>query len=157
MRLVIVTLLSLLSFAPSAAAQNPDYSGRWVAISPGFEGREVRITKTRTTLKVIDTLNGRAETVVYNLDGTPRREQIAPGEEHWSVAAWNDGTLTLTSTRLSRSIEQRTDQTLSFDTARRLILSVNRARLDTNRDSSAALPVPSKTVIVLKKRTAGSS
>ena len=152
MRLVTAILLSLSSsFSP--AAENPDFSGRWLAISPGYAGREMRITTTRTTLNVTHTLNRVRETVIYNLDGSPRRERLGPDEERWSNAAWKNGTLVLTETRLTLTQEARTEQALSYDLTRRLIVGISRSQLDRNRDPAAPLPAPrSKTVIVLKKR-----
>ena len=146
--------MSLVVLAPAVGAQKrPDFSGRWVAISPGYTGREVRIQQARGTLKVTNTLDQRREIVTYNLDGTPRREPSSAAEERWSAAAWKNGTLVLTETRLTRTTERRTEQTLSFDTSRRLILGVTRTQMDVNRDPSAPPPVPErKTVIVLRKR-----
>ena len=153
MRAAVVSLLLLMSFAPAAVAQTPDFSGRWGAISPGYEGRELRLTRSRATLTVTHNLNRRNETVVYNLDGTPRRTRLSPDEEQWTTAAWNNGTLTLAETRLTRTTEQRTEQTLSFDTSRRLIVGINRSRRNTSADPATPSPPPqSKTVIVLKKR-----
>ena len=40
-----------LAFTAAPTAQNPNFAGRWVAISPGYTGREVRITEARGTLK----------------------------------------------------------------------------------------------------------
>jgi hypothetical protein len=148
------TLLAVILFAGGASAQRtPDFSGRWIAISPGYSGREIRITRARGTLKVTNALDRGTESVTYNLDGTPRREPSGPAEERWSTAAWKGGTLLLTNTRLTRTSETRTEQTLSFDSTGRLILGTTKIQLDANRDSSAPPPVPQrKTVIVLKKR-----
>ena len=150
----IGTLVAALAFAAGAAAQpTPDFSGRWLALSPGYTGREVRITQARGTLKVTSALDGAAETVTYNLDGTPRREPSAPTEERWSTAAWKNDMLLLTHTRLTRTSESRTEHTLSFDSSRRLILGIGKIELDANRDPAAPAPPPQrKTVIVLKKR-----
>lgn len=154
MRSVIAaTLMSLAFLSSGLAAQKPDFSGRWIAISPGYMGKEVRITRTRTTLKVTQTLNRRSESTTYNLDGSPRREPADPAEERWSTASWKNGMLVLTDTRLTRTSEVRIAQTLSFDSTGRLILGVTRTQLGVDRDPSALPPAPqSKTVIVLKKR-----
>lgn len=155
MRSVITaTLMSLALLSSGLAAQKADFSGRWISISPGYTGQEVRITRTRTTLKVTQTLNRRTESVTYNLDGTPRREPAAaPAEEHWSVAAWLNAALVLTDTRLTETTELRTTQTLSLDSAGRLILGITRTRRDLRRQpSTPSEPPQSKTVIVLKKR-----
>jgi hypothetical protein len=154
MRSIVAATLITLAVLPAAlTAQNPNFSGRWVAISPGYAGREMRITQARGTLKVTHTLERGTETVTYNLDGTPRREPSDPTEERWSTAAWKNGTLLLTQTRLTRTTEARTEHTLSFDTTRRLILGIAKMQLDSIRDPAAPPPVPQrKTVIVLKKR-----
>lgn len=149
------TLICLLLFTAGAAGQTmPDFSGRWVVISPGYTRQEVRITRTRTSLKVTQTLDRRTETVTYNLDGTPRREPSAgPAEERWSSAAWQNGSLVLTHTRLSETSEVRTTRALSFDSTGRLILGITRTRRDLRRPPSTPSESPqSKTVIVLKKR-----
>jgi hypothetical protein len=155
MTVAVIALLSLFTVPQTIRAPAPDFTGRWIAISPGYEGREVRIARTRTTLTVTQTFNRRSETAVYNLVGTPRRESRGPDEERWLTAAWNGAALRLTDTLLTRTAEERVEQTLSLDTARRLIIGINRSRLNANRDPSAPLPPPqSKTVIVLKKRPA---
>ena len=142
-----------LAFTAAPTAQNPNFAGRWVAISPGYTGREVRITEARGTLKVTHTLDRGTETITYNLDGTPRRDSSDPTEERWSSAAWRNGTLLLTRTRLTRASETRTEFSLSFDSAHRLILGISNMQLDANRDPAAPPPPPQrKTVIVLKKR-----
>lgn len=146
--------MSLLVLAPAAGAQKrPDFTGRWVAISPGYTGQELRIQQARGTLKVTHAFHQRGESVTYNLDGTPRREPSGPAEERWSTAAWKNGTLVLTETRLTRTTEQRTEQTLSFDSSRRLIFGVTRTQRAVNPDPAAPAPVPErKTVIVLRRR-----
>ena len=142
-----------LALTAAPTAQNPNFAGRWVAISPGYTGREVRITEARGTLKVTHTLDRGTETVTYNLDGTPRRDSSDPTEERWSTAAWRNGTLLLTRTRLTRASETRTEFSLSFDSAHRLILGISNMQLDADRDPAAPPPPPQrKTVIVLKKR-----
>ena len=148
----VVTLVTLVLFWGGAAAQRmPDFSGRWIAVSPGYTGHEIRIAQTRSTLKVTSVRDKR--TVTYNLDGTPRREPADPAEERWTTASWKNGTLVLTDTRLTRISEIRMVEALSFDSTGRLILGVTRTQLDANRDPSVPLPAPqSKTVLVLKKR-----
>jgi len=153
MRLLAAITLVGMTLPAAVAAQNPNFAGRWVAISPGYVGREVRITQARGTLTVAHTLERGTETVTYNLDGTPRREPSGPSEERWSTAAWKNGTLLLTHTRLTRTSESRTEHSLSFDSSRRLILGIAKMHLDASRDPGAPPPPPQrKTVIVLKKR-----
>lgn len=149
-----VALICLLLTAGAAGQKMPDFSGRWVAISPGYTGQEVRITRTGTTLRVTQTLNRRPESSMYNLDGTPRREPAGgPAEEHWSTAAWQNGSLVLTDTLLTETSEVRTTQSLSLDSTGRLILGTTRMRRDLRRPPSApSEPPQSKTVIVLTKR-----
>jgi len=153
MRSIVAAALISLAVFSGGAAQNPSFAGRWVAISPGYSGREMRITQVRGTLTVAHTLERGTETVTYNLDGTPRREPSGPSEERWSTAAWKNGTLLLTHTRLTRTSESRTEHSLSFDSSRRLILGIAKMYLDASRDPGAPPPPPQrKTVIVLKKR-----
>jgi hypothetical protein len=148
---VIVLVFSL---AAAASAQRiPDFSGRWIAVGPGFEGFALQITQTRDTLKLTKASGPNKGSVTYNLNGTARREPARPSEEHWSSAAWRNGTLMLTETRLTRTSEIRVEHTLSFDSTGRLILGLTSMQLDAGRDPSAPLPAPrSKTVIVFKKR-----
>ena len=149
---LIVALIAAAFCATTWAQKPPDYSGRWVAISPGYAGQEIRITQAKGTLKVISSLDRVTETVNYNLDGTPRREPSSPAEERWSTAAWKGATLVLTDTRLTRTSETRTEHTLSFDSTRRLIVGITKTQLDANRDPSAQPAPQRKTVIVLTKK-----
>ena len=152
-RYSIVLALWVLLGLGGSAQRMPDFSGRWVAVSPGYTGREIRITQARGTLTLTNALERPSESTTYNLDGTPRRQPSRPAEEHWSAAEWKKGTLLLTDTRLTRTSELRTERTLSFDTSQRLILGMTRTQFDRNRDPSAPQPVPErKTVIVFKKR-----
>lgn len=148
----VLTLATLVLLGSGTAGQRmPDFSGRWIAVSSGYAGQDTRIVQTRTTLKFT---SGRDKhSVTYNLDGTPRREPAAAGEERWTSASWKNGTLSLTDTRLTSTSEVRTVQTLSLDSTGRLVLGITRTQLDANRDSAIPLPAPqSKTVLVLKKR-----
>ena len=91
----VVAFVTLGLFSAGVAAQRmPDFSGRWIAVSPGYTGHEIRIAQTRATLKVTAVRDKR--TVTYNLDGTPRREPADPAEERWTTASWKNGTLALT-------------------------------------------------------------
>lgn len=152
MTLLIVVLLSLV-IPNQATTRKPDFTGRWTALSPGYEGREVRITQAKGTLRVTNALERNPESVTYNLDGSPRREPGGPGEERWATLAWKNDTLVLLDTRMTRTSELRTEHTLSFDTSRRLILGIARTELSGGRDASATASSPQrKTVIVLRKR-----
>jgi hypothetical protein len=130
----------------------PDFTGRWSAVSPGYEGREVRIAQAKGTLRITNGLERTPESVTYNLDGSPRREPGRPGEERWATLAWKQDTLVLLDTRMTRTSEVRTEHTLSFDTSRRLILGITRTELAAAGDGTVAAPSPQrKTVIVLQK------
>jgi hypothetical protein len=152
MRAVVAALMSQLVLSTGVAAQLPDFSGRWVAISPGYAGQEIRITQAKGVLKVTSGLDRATETVTYNLDGTPRREPAGPAEERWSTAAWKNAILLLTDTRLTRTSETRIEHTLSFDSSRRLILGITKITLDAKRDPSSPPSPQRKTVIVLNKK-----
>jgi hypothetical protein len=145
-------LMSLAIVATDVAAQRPDFSGRWVPAGPTQKGQQLRIVQNKGTLRVTSELDGTAETVTYNLDGTPRREPSVPSEERWSTAAWRNGTLVLTDTRMTRTSERRTEYTLSFDSAQRLILGRTTMQVNADRDPAAPLAPQRKTVIVLNKR-----
>ena len=158
MGLLIVVLLSL-AIPSQPATRKPDFTGRWTAVSPGYEGREMRITEAKGTLRVTSGLDRTQESVTYNLDGSPRREPGRPGEERWATAAWKNDTLVLLDTRMTRTSEMRTEHTLSFDSSRRLILGITRTELTGGRgDAPAATATPQrKTVIVLTKSSAARS
>ena len=158
MSLLVVLLLSL-AVPGQATTRKPDFTGRWTALSPGYEGREIRIAEVKGTLRVTNALERTPQSVTYNLDGSPRREAAGPGEERWATLSWkNSNTLVLLDTRMTRTAEVRTEHTLSFDTSRRLILGIARTELAGGRDASAAAPSPQrKTVIVLRKNPARGS
>ncbi len=72
-------LLTALLFATpisNQAQKRPDFSGTWVAISPGDEGFEQTVKQTAKTLEVRSGSEGReGHRVVYNLDGSESRNQ----------------------------------------------------------------------------------
>src|SRR5688572_4547821 len=99
-------LLMVLLFATpfsNQAQKRPDFSGTWVAISPGDEGLEQTLTQTTKTLEVRrGSLGGqKGRRVVYNLDGSESRNQHDL-QGHLIVtvsrANWKGEQLSLTST-----------------------------------------------------------
>jgi len=72
-------LLTALLFATPfshQAQKTPDFSGTWVAISPGDGGFEATVIQTAKTLEVRDgSEGGQTRRVVYNLDGSESRNQ----------------------------------------------------------------------------------
>ena len=72
----LVTVLLLATPFSNQAQKRPDFSGTWVAISPGDEGFEQTVIQTAKTLEV----SGKSESrqgprLVYNLDGSESRNQ----------------------------------------------------------------------------------
>ena len=72
----LTTVLFATPFS-NQAQKRPDFSGTWVAISPGDEGLEQTIIiQTAKTLEVRDgSEGGQGRRVVYSLDGSESRNQ----------------------------------------------------------------------------------
>lgn len=98
-------LLTVLLFATPFSIQaqkRPDFSGTWVAISPGDEGFEQTVNQTTKTLEVRSGSQGgqKGRRVVYNVDGSESRNQHdLQGELIVTVsrASWKGEQFTITS------------------------------------------------------------
>ena len=98
-------LLTALLFATpfsNQAQKRPDFSGTWVAISPGDEGVEQTVSQTTKTLEVRPGSQGeqKGRRVVYNLDGSEsRNQQDLQGHliVTFSRASWKGEQLSITS------------------------------------------------------------
>jgi hypothetical protein len=95
-------LLTVLLFATPFSIQaqkRPDFSGTWVAISPGDDGFEQTVNQTTKTLEVRGGPQG-GQKVVFNLDGSESRNQHDL-QGHVIVrvsrASWKGEQLTITS------------------------------------------------------------
>ncbi len=72
---LVATLLFATPFA-NQGQKRPDFSGTWVAISPGDEGvGETIIIQTAKTLEIRGSEGGQERRIVYSLDGSESRKQ----------------------------------------------------------------------------------
>ena len=95
-------LLTTLLVAPSfshQAPKRPDFTGTWVAISPGDVGFETTLKQTEKILEVSGLELGQRRQVIYNLDGSEsRHKRDLQGVTIVTVsrATWNGDQLTIT-------------------------------------------------------------
>ena len=91
----------VLWVAAASAQQRPNFSGRWVAVSPAeAAGQEQVIEHDATSLAVSHASTGAGHRAVYKLDGTESRNVLTThGEDIVTMAraAWKDNQLTITS------------------------------------------------------------
>jgi hypothetical protein len=92
----------VLAFVIQAAApqQKPDFSGRWVGVSPAENaGNEQVITQDASTLRTGHPSEGGSHSSTYNLDGTESKNIIVSHGEDivtLSRAVWNGNQLVVT-------------------------------------------------------------
>lgn len=95
----IVGVLALV--AAAAAQQRPDFSGRWVVVSPAEgAGQEQRVEQTETTLTLSHGAEGDDHRMAYRLDGSESRNVITShGSDLVTLSrcTWKGGALTIQS------------------------------------------------------------
>ena len=128
LRSCVLLLAALLVATPlsSQTQKRPDFSGTWVAISPGDEG-QATIKQSATMLEISLHLGGGPERrLVYYLDGSESRNQHeVDGRTIVTVsrASWKGEQLSLTSsTTLPDGGKTDTVDTWSFDGKGNLVI-----------------------------------
>jgi hypothetical protein len=142
------TTVGLLCIVATASGQSkPDFSGRWVVVSPpDVAGQERDVRHDATTLSTSHPSEGGGHGAVYKLDGSESRNALAShGNEIVSIstASWTRDRLTVRTTT-TQPDGRRSDQTQvwSLDAEGRLVIEVT----ETWRNSSM------KTKLVHSKR-----
>jgi hypothetical protein len=109
------------------AQQRPDFSGRWVGVSPAeAKGEEQTVKHDATSLTVSHPSEGGAHSFTYKLDGTESRQVLKHGTEDivtLAHAAWSGAQLTITSATTyadGRKLNQR--QIWSLDSTGQLVI-----------------------------------
>ncbi len=129
-RLLLTLIAVVLGAAVPAAQQKPNFSGRWVIVSPESEAGQVHVVKHEgTTLTESHEAEGPDHIAVYNLDGKESRNVMASHGADivtLSQATWNDAKLTLTSaTTYPDGRKMRSIQVWSLDAEGRLVIEFN--------------------------------
>ncbi len=95
----LAALLTGLPLLPVLAAQKPDFSGTWVAVSPQeAAGSEETITQNATTLTREHASSGAGHSSRFTLDGSPTRRSVrSHGQEIVTIsrASWDDTRLVI--------------------------------------------------------------
>jgi hypothetical protein len=112
-----------------AQQEKPNFSGRWVLVSPaGSAGQEQVVTQDATTLTTAHASSGHGHRSVYKLDGTESRNGIVShGSEisTLSKASWNASQLTIESDTVYPDGRKRRATTVwSLDGDGRLVLEL---------------------------------
>ena len=138
--LVALGVLMVLGFTITASGQTekPDFSGRWVMVTPAEgAGLEQVVKQDATTLTIGPTPEG--QLVVYKLDGSENRIVMASGVMT-SKASWTGKQLTITSTTPS-GLDQK--QVWSIDGDGKLVIEVQ---------NTLATQAPIKMTMTYKRR-----
>jgi hypothetical protein len=124
----LVFCLSLAA-ASSLAQQKPDFSGRWVLVSPKQGAGHTQVVKqTASTLSVGHEMRDAAHTAEYKLDGSESRNVLTShGSDIVTIskAVWEGERLVVTSTTTyptGRRLDQK--QLWSMDADNRLVIEV---------------------------------
>jgi hypothetical protein len=139
--LVALSVLMVLGFTITASGQTekPDFSGRWVMVTPAEgAGQEQVVKQDATTLTIGPTPEG--QLVVYKLDGSENRIGLASGVVMTSKASWTGNQLTITSTTPS-GLDQK--QVWSIDGEGKLVIDVQ---------NTLAAQAPIKMTMTYKRR-----
>lgn len=119
---LLIGVLMVVGFTITVRGQTekPDFSGRWVMVSPAEgAGLEQVVKQDATTLTIGPTPEG--QLVVYKLDGSENRIVMTSGVVMTSKASWTGNQLTITSTTPS-GLDQK--QVWSIDGDGKLVIDV---------------------------------
>ena len=119
----------VLSVAMASTQQKPNFSGRWIAVSPAeAAGQEQVVEHDATSLAVGHASTGGGHRAVYKLDGTESRNVLTThGDDIVTTAraAWKENQLTITSSTTypdGRRLEKT--QVWSLDGEGRLVIDM---------------------------------
>lgn len=125
----LAALVTGLSCLQVLAAQKPDFSGTWVAVSPqDVAGSEETITQDATTLTRGAPSTGGSQGTRYTLDGSPTRSVIrSRGQEVVTIsrASWDQNRLVINeSTTYPDGRVRKQRSILSLDADSHLVIEV---------------------------------
>ena len=117
----------VLGLAVVSAQDKPNFSGRWIAVSPADSaGQEQVVRHDAKTLTAGHASEGHGHKASYTLDGTESRNVLVSHGENivtLSKASWNGNKLTITSdTTYPDGRTWHTEQTWSLDASGRLVI-----------------------------------
>lgn len=142
----IVAMAVLLTTAASAQ-QKPNFSGRWVIVSPAEgAGREQIVTQDDKTLSVeqVSATGGRKMT--YPLDGIERRQAIASRGADITImsrAAWDGDRIVITTNTVYPGMKTQAKDVWSLDAQGRLVID--------SSETGPTGPGPGFKIIFIKK------
>jgi hypothetical protein len=125
----LAALLTGLSCLQVLAAQKPDFSGTWVAVSPkDVAGSEETITQDATRLTRGHASSGGGHNSRYTLDGSPTRTVIrSHGQEIVTIAraSWDQNRLVINeSTTYPDGRARKQRSILSLDAESQLVIEI---------------------------------
>jgi hypothetical protein len=125
----LVAFMSCFPPLSPLAAQKPDFSGTWVAVSPAeAAGSEENITQDATTVTRGHASSGSGHHARYTLDGSPTRNAIrSHGQEIVTIsrASWDGGRLVINeSTTYPDGRVRKQRSIMSLDASGQLLIDV---------------------------------
>lgn len=129
-RSLFVLAIVTLGVVALAAQQKPNFSGRWVAVSPAdAAGQEQFVKHDATSLSTSHEAEGDPHRAVYKLDGTESRNVLTSHGEDvvtTSKTTWSGAQLTITSVTTYPDGRRRDlKEVWSLDAEGRLVMEIN--------------------------------
>jgi hypothetical protein len=132
-----VTTVVLVALTPLVAQKKPNFSGRWVQISPeDGAGGEQLIQHTESTLTMSHDSEGDGHKLIYNLDGSESKMTMqSHGMDIVTIAkaVWNGDRLTITSATTYGSPDRKLDQTMVWSINEKGQLVIDLTQTSTGR------------------------
>lgn len=145
----ILAAAIVLSVGASAQApQKPNFSGRWVIVSPPEgAGQEQIVVQDEKTLSTENPSQGGGRKTIYQLDGVERRLAIASQRTDITVmarAAWDGDRIVITSnTSYQNGMKTQAKEIWSMDAQGRLVIDYS--------ETGPTGPGPSMKVVHVRK------
>lgn len=145
-----VVAFAMASFvAAAAASQKPDFSGRWVVVSPPEgAGQEMLVKHDERSLSMTRGAEGKGRTITYQLNGVEARSVMPMRGQEIVILAkaqWDNGTIVIaTTTAYPNKITTVSRETWSIDREGRLIIDFT--------ESAEGQPARSIKAIYARKR-----
>lgn len=102
MRILLTVALVVAASSAAVGQERPNFSGRWVKVSPAGDGSAQVVEQDATTMTVYYESDGAGTVVSYKLDGTEAARSTLVHETNLVILAraeWIDGALKITETR----------------------------------------------------------
>lgn len=149
MRTLTRIVLGVAALSVGASAQQkPNFSGRWIAVSPAkAAGQEHIVKHDDKSLSTEHASEGGGHRLVYQLDGVERRIAISASASDITMlatAAWDGNRVVITTnTSYPNGMKTRSKETWSIDAQGRLVIDFT--------ESARNVQGPTMQIIYVKK------